>query len=323
MNEAQKFEQQVERIFSVIENSGTVVSWDASIPDIEVPNITRQIDVLLERDGKKVIVECRNHKRPQDIQWVEHLDSKKLSVGADAVIGVSSSGFTSSALKKAEARGVFLRHLEKISEDELSSWTNFNSVEVCYINFRNIEIDITIKINTKNYAYYSDKAKSSKTIQMHAMSLLNQIIQEKGDEILDNGAQGGTYRLNNTNFKIGRAKVNSMAVRTDAHPYKQVVEGLTLSRFIDANTEQKTQDAIIHKIGEGGSELICGDRRTLWTTDLSSVDIPTNCVFHDYRILGVYIDGKFAVKIIGSEKFNPFSNIEAHINLHFGDNKNT
>jgi hypothetical protein len=39
------------------------------------------------------MVECRQHQSPQDVQWIEELIGRRVSLPADSAIAVSSSGF--------------------------------------------------------------------------------------------------------------------------------------------------------------------------------------------------------------------------------------
>lgn len=113
------FEKRVERVFRSIEADATIVEWNASLrdPDTAKP---RQIDVLLQReDGSIVHVECRNRRTPQSVQWIEELEGRRVSLGATAVIGVSSSGFSQNAIRKAQRFGITLFKLSALSEENL------------------------------------------------------------------------------------------------------------------------------------------------------------------------------------------------------------
>ena len=113
---SEEFEQQVARIAAVLEGAGATVQWNERIPDPDNPSQARQIDVTVRRDSTLTILECRHHARPQDVQWIEELYGRRDSLSADAIIGVSSSGFTANAWIKAKRLGVFLRDLQKLSD---------------------------------------------------------------------------------------------------------------------------------------------------------------------------------------------------------------
>src|SRR5215470_8423783 len=101
MKDSTAFEQKVRRIYELIAESGAEVTWDDHIPDPDNPAQSRQIDVTLRRNGALTLVECRLHKAPQDVQWIECLIGRRISLAAQSVIAVSASGFTGGALAKA------------------------------------------------------------------------------------------------------------------------------------------------------------------------------------------------------------------------------
>ena len=84
------------------------------MPDPEIPDQLRDIDVTIKRDNALTLIECRIHKNAQDVQWIEKLIGKRLGMRADAVIAVSASGFTRGALAKGSAHGILLRTLRSI-----------------------------------------------------------------------------------------------------------------------------------------------------------------------------------------------------------------
>ena len=71
------------------------------LPDKDTGEL-REVDVSIR--GKVasapvlIIVECRDHARTQDVQWIEQLETKRVGVGANAAIAVSSSGFSLSLI---------------------------------------------------------------------------------------------------------------------------------------------------------------------------------------------------------------------------------
>jgi hypothetical protein len=68
-----------------------------------------------------LLIECRDHDRPQDVSWIEALIGKYLHQMAH-VIAVSSSGFTSQALDKAKAVGITTMVIEEARDTNWRSW---------------------------------------------------------------------------------------------------------------------------------------------------------------------------------------------------------
>lgn len=77
---------------------------------VEGPDGDREVDVEVRGtvDGKShfIHIECKDWKKPVDIQEIDKLDSKRLDLSADAVMIYSNSGFTKKALRKAERLGI-------------------------------------------------------------------------------------------------------------------------------------------------------------------------------------------------------------------------
>ena len=131
----EEFEKRIARIHEVLEQPGTKVTWNDHIPDPDNPEQPRQVDITIIRKGRVTHVECRHHKTPQDVQWVEELYGRKASLRARSIMGVSSSGFTEGAIKKAERLGVILRDFRTVTDEEVRDWGQSTRVWLYYIKF--------------------------------------------------------------------------------------------------------------------------------------------------------------------------------------------
>jgi hypothetical protein len=118
------FERQIERIHRLIEGEHSTVIWNDKIPDPDNPDQLRQIDITIKRPDLTIHAECRIHQSPQDVMWIEELIGRRASLGADAVIAISSSGFTRGAVRKAAAFNIHLRTLGTLTDDEIRLWSN-------------------------------------------------------------------------------------------------------------------------------------------------------------------------------------------------------
>jgi hypothetical protein len=71
---------------------------------------SREVDVVavgkVAGHQSIVCIECRDWKRPQDVQWVEQARTKFDDLGANVRVLVSSSGFTKLALEKAARHNI-------------------------------------------------------------------------------------------------------------------------------------------------------------------------------------------------------------------------
>jgi Restriction endonuclease len=135
-----EFEHRIAEIHTLLESDGAVVTWSDRIPDPDNADQLRQIDISIKRDGRIAHIECRHRQKPEDTTWIESLIGRQLSLGADAMIGVSSSGFTAGAIKKASAFGIFLFELAQLTTDEIASWGKSSQVEVFYFDLFELEV---------------------------------------------------------------------------------------------------------------------------------------------------------------------------------------
>jgi hypothetical protein len=74
--------------------------------EVDGPEGTREVDVevrgTIDRHRQFALLECKDWKKPADIQALDGLHSKSLDLGADLTIIFGNSGFTKAALEKAK-----------------------------------------------------------------------------------------------------------------------------------------------------------------------------------------------------------------------------
>jgi hypothetical protein len=93
----------------------------------------REVDIGIRFSPNKdyfIAIECRDRGDIQDIIWIEQLISKKRSIGADVLIAVTTSSFTSSAKIKAFKNGVVLRDLKLFTVAEIEKWLEETYIEI-------------------------------------------------------------------------------------------------------------------------------------------------------------------------------------------------
>lgn len=87
--------------------------------------VIREIDIRVTRRDNpddRFMIECRAHKRRQDVQWIDALDGKSRSLGFARTIAVSASGFTKAAVIEARDRGIEALHLRQAEEVDWRKW---------------------------------------------------------------------------------------------------------------------------------------------------------------------------------------------------------
>jgi len=139
-NKAEEFEQQIARIYDLLVNNSAEVTWNDKIPDPDNTKQLRQVDITLINNQITTHIECRSHKRPQDVKWIEELYGRKISLNATSMIAVSDSGFTEGAIKKAKKLGVFLRRMDELSIQEINKWGVNTNLLIYFYHFTNLNI---------------------------------------------------------------------------------------------------------------------------------------------------------------------------------------
>jgi hypothetical protein len=121
--------RRLERIVALIEKSLGPEGLLVKSPDVELDKTTgkpREIDVGIRLKGGStpllIMVECREHKRRQGVEWIEQVVSKRDGIRAAKALAASSSGFTESALEKARYHGVETRRIDEIDAEDVRDW---------------------------------------------------------------------------------------------------------------------------------------------------------------------------------------------------------
>ncbi|MGO4908848.1 restriction endonuclease [Pseudorhodobacter sp. W20_MBD10_FR17] len=135
---ATEFEKLVAQIIRLLGEGGASVEHNAKVVDQDTAS-WRQIDILVQRQGQELHYECRHHSSPQDVKWIEELIGRKISLRADGMVAVSSSGFTVPAIAKAKMHSIGLLDFRAISHEALST---FPTVFCEWLEFSNMKVHI-------------------------------------------------------------------------------------------------------------------------------------------------------------------------------------
>ena len=112
--------RELERLVAMIE-----LMLGGEVVEVESPSIMRgmrsgamrELDVLATATvgsaRVRVVLEVRDHSRPQGPSWIEQIAAKRRDVDADIAIAVSKSGFTTGAQSLAESEGIQLRTVKR------------------------------------------------------------------------------------------------------------------------------------------------------------------------------------------------------------------
>jgi hypothetical protein len=95
------------------------------------------VDLLL-------IVECRDRVKTEDVTWIEQLVTKQRHVGAAHAIAVSSTGFSSPAVRAAQHLGISTRTISEVTDADVLAWADKLVIE---------EVDTTVTLGKMELVY--------------------------------------------------------------------------------------------------------------------------------------------------------------------------
>lgn len=273
---SREFEQLIARIHRALEDSGSLVQWNERVTDPIDEGGTRQIDVTIRRDGWVTFVECRIHKRPQDVGWIEQLHGRKESLGANSIIAVSSSGFTEKAQKYAAYFGILLRDLNELSEAEVKAWGTSSARSIVSFRYKPLTIHIPGPI------IRNDGDPSFTDVEGEPISwrhMLREISQKADKESVG--------RKVDFNGIIGPFILNG--VRVDkARVVGQVQKQVEMRRVSQISIYSDPQDGVQHssveRFGSERTELIRSTGKCSLVFDVGSIQLPENSVFGSMMI---------------------------------------
>lgn len=292
--QSDKFEQLIKHIHDLLDQDGSIITWNDHLPDPDNPSQPRQIDITIKRENKITIVECRIHKSKQNVKWVEELIGRRISLQADAMIAVSASGFTKGAIAKAKKFGIILRDLVTLSKEEISSWGHLTKVRLIFYHFTNVDIlfrfhpnDLN-NINSEHINLYLQT--SSNELYNLIEMISNTIVKDNHNN--DSGKFTSTFK--NKNLKIGEYPVASIDISLEFSVSKQELKIPSVVAYDIPKTTTITRETFIEQGELDEFKIIQSSNNVLVILDLSSVNIPKN-----YKLDSVDFEFSRTVRIEG------------------------
>lgn len=304
------FEQQVHRVYELLVDSGAKVTWNDHVPDPDNPSQQRQIDVTIRRDGKLTLVECRKHKCRQDVQWIEDLIGRRQSLRAEAVIAVSSSGFTAGALRKAKSFGVIPRDLRQLTDTEIKNWGRRVALRLFFYQYSNLEVSLLFdlssipKLDTK-------VVKSELQFHPAMQSLFNAAAQQLNGLNLLKDALAGTQSSRTVEFKL-RLQFDGLRVcgelvievtfRGCARLISKIVKPPAVLAYGDPEENFVQREAAVERFSLGETSIVHDADRISVLLDVSQVKMPAFCQFRFFELSGEEGMHHETVEFYGREK---------------------
>lgn len=275
-------EQLITRIHKHIEPKGSKVQWNGREEDPDTGRL-RQIDGIIERNGVKLHIECRDHKDPQDVKWVEELIGRRLSLQVNGIIGVSSSGFTKPAWKKAAAFGVVLRTLSEMTDAEIQDWCSTVKLSAQYIEIEKFEISILI--SEAEIGFISQEPKLEiigQSIHPNVL-ILQEVINQAQDQFSPGKIVTVTASVNFQNLLVDGAVVVKIDVLLKGMIRTEKIDVIGVWNYHGLEPLQQTE-AIISRHDRGATEIIERGDTASMILDMSSISPPHNCYLCDFQV---------------------------------------
>lgn len=301
-----EFEQMIARIHELLEGEGAHVEWNEKILDPDNSKRLRQIDVVVRKDGFLSLIECRIHKNKQNVKWIEELIGRRISLNADAVIAVSSNGFTAGATKKAAKHGIFLKDLLSLSDDEIKFWSR--AIRISLFFYRYEEFDIFLYFDHEDLSTLSMKKIANELKNYYGLSSIftapikivdgaNLIIKENRNKTVSFGV-----RFKIDGFDLQGKVVREIEVKGSADLEKMDLNMPLTLAYGQPSTDVKERNVYIQKFNLGQTSIVHHQGSVSVCLDLSNLDIPPYWQFRFFETSGDqenYID---KLEIISPEK---------------------
>ncbi|MCP3394726.1 restriction endonuclease [Bradyrhizobium sp. CCGB12] len=266
------FERQVERIHQLLERAPSRVVWNNKIPDPDNPEQPRQIDISIDRDGEKVHVECRIHNSPQDVKWIEELIGRKVSLRIDVMIAVSSSGFTSGAMKKAAAFNIHLRTLKALTDDELRLWVDPAKAWLVFYEF----VDCRLSIEMLCEAPPEEATITREDGGSIEWRTLFEPAMTRFDNTPELDHEARAFALEGVAaILVNGKKPNRMKLSARARRLRQTVSLTTILQYMDPQIEE-SGSARVQKHADEILEIVQSSDQVALIPNLKNIVVPPN-----------------------------------------------
>jgi hypothetical protein len=290
-----------------LQNREAEVTWNDHISDPDNLPRARQIDVTLRRNGALTLVECRFHKAPQDVQWIECLIGRRISLGAQSVIAVSSSGFTTGALAKARQYGIITRDLQLLTDQEVESWGQRIELTLYYYQYSDLRVSLGFSPESARTINH-DALKSELRWHPCVQSLFNAAAKQLTEaNLLSGPLKGQTVDfdadISFDNVHIGGARLERAALEGRAELAAIKADAPLVRAYGEPNISSTQREAVVEDFRSIGHTSIThsGDRISTFI-DLSQVEIPPYGQFRFVNIEAAQEVDHDAFEIFGVEQ---------------------
>ena len=270
MKASDEFERRVHRIHELLQECDAEVTWNDHMPDPDNPTQMRQVDITVRRGEETTFIECRKHAAAQDVNWIEELIGRRMSLRADTVVAVSSSGFTAGALRKARRYGIITRELARMTDEEVKTWGTPIDLKVGFIHYDDVQIDLLFdhaSIARLDFAAVQEELKSHPAIQ----SLFNAAAQQLTAR--NHQATPFNLRIELEGFSLGGERVLEVRFRGAAQVVCQNVVCSAILSYREPELSQESE-ATVQTFALGETAITRDGDQVALLIDLSQLQLP-------------------------------------------------
>jgi hypothetical protein len=306
MKASESFEQKIHRVYELLEASGAEVTWDDHVPDPDNPSQQRQMDITIKRNGKITHIECRQHQFPQDVMWIEQLMGRRISLAADAIIAVSSSGFTKGALLKAEKHGIIPRDLRELTDSEIKSWGGQLTLTLYFYEYSDLNLSLCFEVESIQKLDV-DLVRSELATHPGMHSIFNAAAKYLGTLNLVNTDRIARpvefgVRLQLDGFRLSGEPVVEVDLHGKAILVSREVTSPTILTYGEPGTNALKRGVTIEDFALGETSIVHAGSKISVFLDMSKVEMPPFCQFRFFRVAGQHEMDHEAFEFLGLEK---------------------
>jgi hypothetical protein len=259
------------------------------MPDPDNPSQSRQIDITVRGEGKLTFIECRGHRAAQDVTWIEELIGRRASLRPDTIIGVSSSGFTMGALRKAKEHGIIVRELGDLSDAEVSAWSGQSALTLYFYQYSDLQLSVCF--DSKSISRLDEGRMKSDFVSSSVMqSFFNAAAQQLGSVLLpDEDHVGQTVsfgvRLELDGFQLSGEEVVGAEFTGKACLISQEVALKAVLGYRNPADETPPK-ATVETFDLGDTSIVHDGDRIAVRLNISQAEIPLLCQFRFFKLMG-------------------------------------
>lgn len=241
------------------------------------------------------------------MQWIECLIGRRISLGAQSVIAVSSSGFTAGALAKARRYGIITRDLQHLTDKEVEHWGQRIELTLYYYQYSDLVVSLAFSPESISTVTF-DALKAELRWHPCMQSLFNAAAKQLTDANLMSGPLQGQkvnfgVEIEFDDIRLGGAQLERAALEGRAELVAIKADAPLVHAYGESNTAATQPEAVVEDFRSIGHTSITHSGERISTfIDLSQVEISPYGQFRFVRVEAPQEVDHDAFEIYGIEK---------------------